>query len=90
MAEKVSTEKVSTDKLRPGDLVLHCGMLIRLGERETYPSRTAGRAVYRFPGTVENIDEVLRPGQATTGFLGSDGRWSVQGNDLAAWFRVVG
>ncbi|MET9260361.1 hypothetical protein [Amycolatopsis sp. NPDC004079] len=88
MADDVSTEKVSTDQLRPGDLVLHYGMRIRLGELETYPSCTADR-VYRFPGTVENKDEVLRPGHVTTGFLGADGQWSVQGNNLATWFRVV-
>lgn len=83
------TEKVTTDQLNPGDLVLHCDMRIRLGERSRRAG-TNGRVVYYFPGTVENAAELReQPNHITRGLLDADGQWPVQGNDLATWFRVV-
>lgn len=79
---------VSTDKLRTGDLIRHHGMLIRLGERNTYIGDT-GRTVYWFDGAVENMEEVSQPDRVTAGLVKPDGRWTVQGNELATWDRVL-
>lgn len=81
-------EKVTTDQLQPGDLVLNHGMRIRLGERRTFVGY-GGNDAWWFPGTVENMSEVHRPDHATGVLLKEDGQWTVQGNELATWWRVV-
>lgn len=57
-------EKVTTDQLQPGDLVLSHGMRIRLGERNEYAGSCGGTAWW-FPGTVENMSEVYQPDHVT-------------------------
>lgn len=81
-------EKVTTDQLQPGDLVLSHGMRIRLGERNEYAGSYGGTAWW-FPGTVENMSEVYQPDHVTAGLLKADGQWTIQGNELATWWRVV-
>lgn len=82
------TERVSTDQLHAGELVLHYGMRIRLGERHEYVGDGGGLAWW-YPGTVENMSEVYRSDHATAGLLKADGKWTIQGNVLATWRRVV-
>lgn len=88
-----NTEHVDTTQLRTGDLVLHHGMRIRLGERTEH---WLPELVVHFEGTVENMPELTGPdGLAVwplTGLLPATGpeagTWSVQGNDLAFWIRL--
>ena len=82
------TELVSTDKLRPGDLVLNYDMRIRLGKQHAYVGNRGGVAWW-FPGNVENMDEVFRPDHVTAGLLKADGRWTIQGNEIATWWRII-
>ena len=86
MAEQA--EKVRTNELRTGDLVLHYGMRIRLGERHEY-TNDVGSAAWWFPGTVENMSEVYRPDHVTAGLLHEDAQWTIQGNELASWWRLT-
>jgi len=81
-------EKVSTDQLRPRDLLVHHGMRVRLGERNQYAGNS-GEPAWWFPGTVQNMDEVFHRDHITAGLLHADGQWTIQGNDLADWWRVV-
>jgi hypothetical protein len=85
------TEVVTTPELATGDLVLNHGMRIRLGERHERPAHIDPSGVVWFPGHVENYDEIkARPGgHVTDGLLRSDREWTVQGNGLAYWTRVV-
>jgi hypothetical protein len=81
-------ESVSTDRLRPGDLLMHHGMRIRLGDRHEYVVFGGGPAWW-FPGTIENIDEVRKAENVAAALVGDSDQWPIQGNAFATWFRIV-
>lgn len=81
------TEVVSTDELAEGDIVLHYGMVIKLGAPQVFQGFSQ-RAVYHLPGQVQNMAEIFRPGHVTWGLLKADGSWPIQGNSMATWTRV--
>ena len=85
-------ELVSTDKLREGDVINNYGMMLELRSKKEYPHGFEGRIVYQFKGYVQNLDEVKKAGLVPIGWLfdNTEGEpiWTVQGNNLAKWFRV--
>lgn len=83
-----TVEIVDTTVLVTGDLVLSHDMRIRLGERHT--GGYHADAVW-FDGVVENAEALRALGRdhVTYGLLRADGTWTVQGNELATWRRVI-
>lgn len=81
-------EDVTTDQLVEGDIVLHYGMVIRVGTPQVFQGFSQ-RAVYHLPGQVQNMAEVFRPDHVTRGLLKADASWAIQGNSLARWTRVA-
>lgn len=92
----LAVQDVSTTELNEGEVVYNEGMVIRLGERKE-GSRDGQRVVW-FIGSVLNRQELTDPvsGRAVwplTGLLTTSGEhaweWTVQGNGLATWHRVM-
>jgi hypothetical protein len=82
------TERVDTSQLAEGDLVWNYGMRIRLGARREHDHGTG--PYWAFEGVVENADELRADrDHVTTGLLRADGLWTVQGNTLAKWTRIL-
>ncbi|MBO2464035.1 hypothetical protein [Actinomadura violacea] len=90
--------QVSTPDLKPGDLVIHYGMHIRVPE---WPCiwQHKGSTVYGWLGEIENLKEVLLAGCVPISFLrrtqwvegegwvsAIENTWSIQGNELASWY----
>ncbi len=86
-AAEAETEDVTTDALEEGDVVHNHGMVIKLGERKTWDGGN-GRTVYGFEGTVTNMEDLGEFASLFRGLLQADGKWTIQGNDLARWTRV--
>lgn len=90
----VVTERMSTDQLAEGDVLMHHGMLLRLENRTTYPPQRLERGyVYCFHGVILNFDEIddsFIRACATDGRPGTSDKpvWTVQGNELAVWTRL--
>lgn len=74
---------VKSSELRDGDVVLTHGMRVKL-DRPVATQLGANGLVFTWDGLVLNQAEVLAEGFITRGFI-PDGRWTVQGNDLATW-----
>ncbi|MGW2496181.1 hypothetical protein ACWCV2_16985 [Streptomyces pseudogriseolus] len=90
------TEIKDSSQLAEGDIVRDHGMRVRLDELTT--TERQGLTVYRWAGTVLNIDEVREAQHVPMSFLRTTkweaGRgwvtdredyWAVQGNKLATW-----
>ncbi|MFI8977241.1 hypothetical protein ACIGO9_30460 [Nocardia asteroides] len=100
----VATERVSTDKLRVGDVVHDEGMVLVIDLPIT--RQQAGRVSFATSALISNWDELVDQARrdvadrilnsaavfitrrATDGPDGSH-RWTIQGNDLETWWRVV-
>jgi hypothetical protein len=88
------TEIVPTTELAEGDLVLNYGMRLRLEQRTEQPGRPRDWLVcVRFVGVIENFDEITDPfirSHASALYTGDERpTWTVQGNELARWVRVI-
>lgn len=87
----MSSKSVDTSKLREGDIVIHYGMRLRLGEIREYEMLCGQemKTVYASDGELLNPEEVRERGFIPWGLLFVYGTekpvWRVQGNDLAWW-----
>jgi hypothetical protein len=82
------TDRVDTSQLAEGDLVLNHDMRIRLTDRQEHDHGNG--PLWSFTGIVENADELRADrDHVTTGLLRADGLWTVQGNTLAKWTRIL-
>lgn len=84
-----TTESVTTDQLREGDIVLHHGMVLDLSNPKSWPhAGYEGRTVYSWLGTVLNPAEGADKFEDIPRSWWVDG-WHVQGNELAHWVRYT-
>ncbi|MER6816349.1 hypothetical protein ABT299_44400 [Spirillospora sp. NPDC000708] len=90
--------RVSTPDLKPGDLVIHYGMHIRIPEHPCIWQHQ-GSTVYGWLGEIENLEEVLTADCVPISFLrrtqwvdgegwvsAIENTWSIQGTELASWY----
>ncbi|WP_280245451.1 hypothetical protein [Nocardia abscessus] len=91
-----TTEYVSTDRLRQGDVLLHHGMRLVIDQPiESYDSAGTGEKVYRTAARIDNWDQLVeraKTDRTIAGFIVSQSpnqRWAIQGNRLARWTREI-
>ena len=74
----------TTPELREGDVVREHGMRILIDGEPQLSKSHPGNSTFYHRGLILNIDEVRAEGFIPAGWI-EDGRWTVQGNDLARW-----
>ncbi|MFI5782614.1 hypothetical protein [Nocardia sp. NPDC051570] len=100
-----ATEKVSTDRLRHGDVVLNHGMRLIIDQPIQTRTEDSGDTVYSTSAVVANREGITSQAaaereagiingrarfiQARTETRTGTPRWTIQGNRLAHWYREV-
>jgi hypothetical protein len=93
MSTHPKTEMVKTSELRPGDIVWHFSMRIKLADDRREWEGQFG-TTYAFKGLVLNARDFDRGASKADDYIASfmrsdNDHWTVQGNDNARWSREV-
>lgn len=77
-------EQVNTHELKQGDIIRHCGMIIKVGEKKVsnvFDDKGYGVTEFHMSEILFSRPDMPQPGTR---------QWNVQGNRLAKWSKWIG